>query len=172
MSCQLFIYIFVTELDSVTRLGDFWKFWVKNSVTKVAQTYSDFFAILTASRFSQTLHWQHLEKLGYFFSSASGHTGTEQHHHHLSFQAGVASERCDDPQCCRGHLTPDPLRGAGLDGGPLSCSRHMAFSWSSTWSSADTTRGHHLILHVATCWFYTWPPSNSTRGHQLIKHVP
>ena len=39
------------SVNSVTRLGDFLKFWVKNYVTKVAKMYSDFWAILKISRF-------------------------------------------------------------------------------------------------------------------------
>ena len=44
---------------SVTRLGDFLKFLVKSFDTKVAQIYSDFWAILKNIPFQVNTDWQH-----------------------------------------------------------------------------------------------------------------
>ena len=57
--------------SSVTRLGNFLKFWVKIFVTKVAQMYSDFWTILkTSFQLKQRLQtfWASffIKKLGYF----------------------------------------------------------------------------------------------------------
>ena len=65
--------------SSVTRLGNFLKFWVKIFVTKVAQMYSDFWAILkTSFQLKQRLQtfWASFfyKKIGLLFISASGHT--------------------------------------------------------------------------------------------------
>ena len=63
----------------VTRLDDFLKFWMKYFVSKIAQMYCDFWAILKTSLFRSKLLWQHfcqlLEKFGLLLVCASGHTG-------------------------------------------------------------------------------------------------
>ena len=38
-------------VNSVTSLGDFWKFFVTNYLSKVAQMFSDFWGILKTSLF-------------------------------------------------------------------------------------------------------------------------
>ena len=58
------------DLNSWPDWAMFLKFWVKNYITKVAQMYRDFWAILKTSRlrknFAGNIFWQILGKLGYF----------------------------------------------------------------------------------------------------------
>ena len=62
----------------MTRLGDFIKFWLKYFVSKVAQMYSDFWAILknvpVQIKTALAKFWATFENFGLLLISESGHT--------------------------------------------------------------------------------------------------
>ena len=70
ISCLPVAYFFFNPHSSVTRLGNFLKFWVKYFVSKVAQIYSDFWAILKNVPFDiktdLAIFWAIFEKKGHF----------------------------------------------------------------------------------------------------------
>ena len=69
-SCLPVAYFFFNPHSSVIRLGNFLKFWVKHFVSKVAQIYSDFWAILKNVPFDiktdLAIFWAIFEKKGHF----------------------------------------------------------------------------------------------------------
>ena len=62
----------------MTKLGDFLKFWVKILVSKIAQMYCYFWAILKTSFFSKKIalatFWEAFGNIWATFTLASGHT--------------------------------------------------------------------------------------------------
>ena len=104
-----FIHYLADVMNSVTRLGDVWKFLGTNFHTKVAQMLSGIFGLLFK------LLWIHfgqlLEKFGLLFTSTTGHLGNELVQPARFFNSNATGRRAG---CPRGPMTPTPINPFNL----------------------------------------------------------